>query len=64
MGSGAIVAQFTEAALIDEFQLVVCPVILGDGRTLFEGVTKRLVLKRLQSRAFENGNVFVRYEPE
>jgi dihydrofolate reductase len=64
MGSGAIVAQFAEAGLIDEFQLVVCPVILGAGRTLFDGVAKRLVLKRLESRAFANGNVFMRYEPE
>ena len=64
LGSGSIVAQLTEANLVDEIQLAVAPVILGAGRSLFEGVTTRPKLRRTQSRAFENGVVFVRYEPE
>ena len=64
MGSGSIVSQFTTAGLIDEFQFVLCPIILGAGRTLFEGVAPRPALKRTQSRTFKNGNVFLRYEPE
>jgi dihydrofolate reductase len=64
MGSGSIVSQFSEAGLIDEFQLVLCPIILGAGRTLFEGVTTRPFLTRTHSRTFKNGNVFLRYEPE
>ena len=62
MGSGSIVTQFTEAGLIDEFQFVQCPVILGAGRTLFGGITARPALKRTQARSFKNGNVFLRYE--
>ena len=64
MGSGSIVSQFTQAGLIDEFQFVLCPIILGTGRTLFERVTVRPFLKRTHSRTFKNGNVFLRYEPE
>jgi dihydrofolate reductase len=64
MGSGSIVAQFTRAGLIDEFQFVLCPIILGAGRTLFEGVGTRPSLKRAQSRTFKNGNVFLCYVPE
>lgn len=63
LGSGSIVAQLTEAALIDEFQLVLNPVILGAGRTLFEGVSKRPKLKLISSHAFANGNVVLHYQP-
>jgi dihydrofolate reductase len=64
MGSGSIVSQFTQAGLIDEFQFVLCPIILGAGRTLFAGLTTRLSLERTHSRTFKNGNMFLRYEPE
>lgn len=63
MGSGTLVAPLTEGGLVDEFQLVLCPLVLGAGRTLFEGVTKRPVMNCLQSRTFSNGNVFLRYAP-
>ncbi len=62
MGSGTIVSQLTEAQLIDEYQFVVVPIVLGSGRTLFEGVTEKVKLKRTRERAFQNGNVFVVYE--
>jgi dihydrofolate reductase len=63
LGSGRIVSQLAQAGLIDEFQIVVNPVVLGKGRTLFEGIGKKLRLKRTKSRAFENGNVCSCYEP-
>lgn len=62
MGSGTIVSQLTRAGLIDEYQFVVVPIVLGKGRTLFEGVTEQVKLKRTRERAFQNGNVFVSYE--
>jgi dihydrofolate reductase len=43
---------------------VVIPVVLGKGRTMFDGVKDRLTLKLIGSRAFGNGNVFLRYEPK
>lgn len=64
MGSGSIVSQLTQARLIDEYQFVVHPIVLGSGRTLFEGVKERVSLKRTNSRAFGNGNVLLTYEPE
>jgi dihydrofolate reductase len=63
MGSGSIVAQLADAGLIDEYQIVVSPLVLGNGRTPFEGVKKKLPLKLTQSRAFGNGNVVLCYEP-
>ncbi len=37
--------------------------VLGNGRTLFEGVKKKLPMKLTKSRAFGNGNVVLCYEP-
>ena len=63
MGSGTIVAQLTQANLIDEFQLVLNPIVLGKGRTLFEGVSSKPLLKPTRTRTFGNGNVLLCYEP-
>jgi dihydrofolate reductase len=63
LGSGSIVSQLAQARLIDVFQIALNPVVLGRGRTLFEGVQYKWNLKLTNSRAFQNGNVFLSYEP-
>jgi dihydrofolate reductase len=63
MGSGSIVSQLAQAKLIDEFQLVLNPIVLGQGRTMFEGIKEQLALKHTQTRTFGNGNVLLCYEP-
>src|SRR4029434_10214166 len=62
LGSGSIVSQLAQEGLIDEYQVVVNPVVLGKGRTMFDGVTEKLRLKLTKTRAFGNGNVLVCYE--
>ena len=63
LGSGTIVSQLAQEGLIDEYQIVVNPVILGKGRTMFEGVKEKLALKLAKSRTFANGNVYLCYQP-
>jgi len=63
MGSGTIVSQLAQEGLIDEYQVVLTPIVLGQGRTMFDGLKEKMSLKLTQSRAFANGNVFLRYEP-
>jgi dihydrofolate reductase len=63
LGSGQIVAQLAAAGLIDEYQILVNPIALGTGRTLFEGLAERLKLKLTRSRVFQNGKAFLCYEP-
>ena len=63
MGSGTIVSQLTEADLIDEYQIAIVPIVLGQGRTPFEGVTRAPRLTRTHARMFTNGNTFLRYAP-
>ena len=62
LGSGNLIAQLAEEGLIDEYQFVVVPVVLGAGRTMFEGIGKRLDIKLSRSQTFGNGNVFLCYE--
>jgi dihydrofolate reductase len=63
LGSGSIVSQLAREGLIDEYQIVVNPIILGKGRTMFEGVEENPRLKLTKTRAFGNGNVLLCYEP-
>ncbi|HEY9167331.1 MAG TPA: dihydrofolate reductase family protein [Candidatus Kryptonia bacterium] len=63
MGSGSIVSQFAQEGLIDEYQIVVVPVVLGGGRTMFQGIRGKIPMRLVSSRSFGNGNVFLSYEP-
>jgi dihydrofolate reductase len=63
LGSGSIVSQLAQEGLIDEYQIVVNPIVLGAGRTMFDGVKEKLSLKLTKTRAFKNGNVLLCYEP-
>jgi dihydrofolate reductase len=63
MGSGTIVAQLATEQVIDEYQLVVFPIVLGKGRTMFEGVSRKLGMKLLSTRTFKNGIALLCYEP-
>ena len=63
LGSGSIVSQLAQEGLIDEYQIVVNPIVLGKGRTMFDGIKRKLTLKLASTRAFGNGNVLLCYEP-
>ena len=45
VGSGSVVDQLVAAELVDEFRLLVFPIVLGAGRRLFDGVDKPLPLR-------------------
>jgi dihydrofolate reductase len=64
IGSGTIVSQLTQEGLIDEYQIVVVPIVLGTGRTMFDGVKEKQILRLTQSRTFGNGNVLLCYGTE
>lgn len=60
-GSGSIVQELTNLSLIDEYWLMVNPVILGNGKLLFQNMKKQLTLKLLKTKTFQNGNVLLYY---
>ena len=63
LGSGSIVSQLAQEGLIDEYQVVINPVVLGKGRTMFDGIKGKLALRLTKTRAFSNGNILLCYEP-
>ena len=64
LGSGSIVSQLAPEGLIDEYQLVLVPIVLGNGKSMFAGIKEKINLKLIQVRTFANGNVLLRYEPD
>jgi dihydrofolate reductase len=62
LGSGSVIQQFANMNLIDEYELVLVPLVLGAGKQLFRGV-KTTGLKLLDVRSFKNGLVSLRYRP-
>ncbi|MBC7896913.1 MAG: dihydrofolate reductase [Cytophagaceae bacterium] len=63
LGSGSIVSQLAQAGLVDEFQVVTIPILLGNGRHMFGDIPAPLRLRTVRSRAFTNGHVVTWYAP-
>ena len=59
--SPKLVHGFVDLGLIDEFRILVHPVTLGRGTPLFHD-TAKLDLELLESKAFDSGAVYVRYQ--
>jgi dihydrofolate reductase len=62
-GGVDIPSQLTEMGLVDEYRIVVQPIVAGEGRRLFDGVRMqdRLRLKLTESKVFESGCAALRY---
>lgn len=60
LGSGSLAAQLGAAGLVDEYQFVIIPVALGQGRTVFSAAAP---LQLADQRAFPCGRVVVTYAP-
>jgi dihydrofolate reductase len=63
LGSGSIISQLAQENLIDEYQMIVDPIALGKGRSMFDGIKDQLNLKLSKTRTFKNGKVYLCYEP-
>jgi dihydrofolate reductase len=62
-GSGELVSSFARLELIDEYRLIVNPVVLGQGQPLFKDLAAKLDLKLLKTQTFRSGNVLLYYQP-
>ncbi len=60
-GSGTITSLLTSHGLIDEYQFVVGPVLLGNGRSLLHGVPHTTRLDLVEHKQYDSGNVLLRY---
>ena len=64
LGSGSIVSQFAQLGLIDDYQIMLDPVILGAGTPICKGLNRRMNLKLTSTRTFMNGSVLLCYRPD
>ncbi|HZS89516.1 MAG TPA: dihydrofolate reductase family protein [Chloroflexota bacterium] len=62
-GSASIVQALTARSLIDEYQLLVHPVILGGGKRLFGDGGDRADLRLVEAKTFDSGVVLLTYQP-
>jgi dihydrofolate reductase len=63
-GSSDLALTLIQHGLIDEYRIIVNPVVLGNGKPLFKGINNKLNLKLLKARTFGSGNVMLFYEPD
>jgi dihydrofolate reductase len=61
-GSGKLVTSLANKGLIDEYQFMVNPFVLGRGTSLFFGLDAWLELEFVKSRELKNGNVLLVYQ--
>ena len=62
-GSADLASNLTNLGLIDEYRIMVNPVVLGKGNPLFKDIKEKLNLRLLRTKTFSNGNVLLYYEP-
>ena len=63
LGSASIVAQLSAQRLIDEYQIALSPILLGQGKSMFTRIGEKLALKLASTRSFRNGNLHLIYRP-
>ncbi|WP_075095355.1 dihydrofolate reductase family protein [Planctomyces sp. SH-PL14] len=63
-GGVTLPLALAEMGLIDEYEFIVHPRLVGHGRTLFAGLSKYVDLRLVGRREFASGAVALRYEPK
>lgn len=62
-GSPTLVRSLVRDGLLDELNLNVCPVVVGSGMRLFDGIGRQVDLRLVDSRTLSNGVLGVTYQP-
>ena len=62
-GSASLVQTLTNLGLIDEYQILVHPVVLGSGKPLFQGIKDQVKLKLVNTKTHPSGVVLLSYQP-
>jgi dihydrofolate reductase len=62
LGGIDISQQFMRLGMIDEYWLVVHPIVAGKGRRLFDGLNEKIDLNLIDTKVFKSGVVVLHYE--
>ena len=63
-GSADLSSTLIDHDLIDEFRIMINPLILGNGTPMFKNITMKIGLQLLKTKVFGNGNVLLNYIPK
>jgi dihydrofolate reductase len=63
IGSAALVQSLMQTDLIDEYRLLVHPIVVGSGKRLFKEETEATSLNRVETKVFDSGVVLICYQP-
>src|SRR5690606_32754899 len=61
VGGSTLAASLIEAGMVDEFRLVIHPVILGGGKSYFPNLKAPTNLMLLETHHFPSGAIYLRY---
>lgn len=61
-GSSDLAAGLMQTDLIDELRIIINPVVLGNGKSIFKGIKNRYNLKLIKTKTFRSGNVLLCYQ--
>lgn len=61
LGSSELASTFTKMDLIDEYRIMINPLVIGQGNPLFAHIHHILELQLLKTRIFKSGNVLINY---
>jgi len=64
LGSGSIVSLLADNGLVDGHEIMIDPVALGQGSTLFDGITHTLRFRLTDTRVFASGTVLLSLTPD
>jgi dihydrofolate reductase len=64
LGSSNLCLTLLKLHLLDEVRVMVNPVVIGSGTTLFHGIEEKLELRLTKNRQFESGNILLTYAPK
>ena len=64
IGGISVIQELTNEGLIDDYWILVHPLIIGKGRLLFEGINQSIKLKLINIKNFNSGVVVLHYQPD
>jgi dihydrofolate reductase len=62
-GSASIVQTLTNLDLVDRYQLLIFPIVLGSGKPLFQDISHKVKLSLVSTKTHPSGVVELSYEP-
>jgi dihydrofolate reductase len=64
LGSGSVLQQLADANLVDEYQIMIDPILLGKGAPILGNLNNNLRLELTKSRVFGSGTILLHYKPK